>query len=151
MRGWWRRYRARHARRELAWWAYTLERRNRQGVVLVSLDALPPEGEWGRPLHCMYERRDDGLIDLYFHELGTLALAGVREQLAAKAHRALAAASGPWEWHHGYPQEVVSPNAVLVASVYEDPDVRSVLAEYIASASPDVLLNLLRELGVEGA
>lgn len=132
--------------------AYELERSERhQSVVLVSLDVLPPEGTWGRPVHVMFKRGEDGLVELYFHEIGTLALAGLREQLAAKAHRALLVASGPWQWHNGYPQQVVSPNAVHVADVYEDPDVASVLAEYVASASPDVLLNLLRELGVEGA
>lgn len=49
---------------------------------------------------------------------------------AAKLLRehAEAAPHGPWSWEGGYPQRITNEAAVLVADVFENPDMRSTIA-----------------------
>lgn len=53
-----------------------------------------------------------------------------------------AAPHGPWSWEGGYPQRITNEAAVLVADVFENPDMRSTIASYIAMVDPTVGLAL---------
>jgi hypothetical protein len=67
------------------------------------------------------------------------------DRLAHLRQVAQAADNGsPWEWEHAYPQRVTRiGDVVLVAECFENPDMPSRFAEFIATFDPPVALALV--------